>query len=78
MYKPKQFADRLGVSVRTLQRSDKSGRLPAKRTLSNIRYYTDEDLAVALGLKPLEENRQVYIYCRVSSHNQKPEERESN
>lgn len=73
MYKPHEFAKKLGITVRTLQRWDKSGRLPAKRTLSNYRYYTDDDYRIALGLKPPESNRKTIIYCRVSSNNQKPE-----
>jgi transposase len=35
MYKPHEFAKNLGVSVKTLQRWDASGKLPAKRTVSN-------------------------------------------
>ncbi|MCV3217263.1 IS607 family transposase [Plectonema radiosum NIES-515] len=73
MYKPHQFAKKLGVTVKTLQRWDISGKLPAKRTLSNYRYYNDDDLRVAQGLQPLETTKKVIIYCRVSSNNQKPE-----
>lgn len=42
MYKPKQFSKMLGVSVKTLQRWDKDGRLIASRTPSNRRFYTHE------------------------------------
>ena len=73
MYKPSEFAKKIGVSVKTLQRWDVSGRLPAKRTLSDHRYYTEDDLLIAKGLKPLETNRKVVVYCRVSSNAQKPE-----
>jgi predicted site-specific integrase-resolvase len=73
MYKPRELAKLLGVTVKTLQRWDKSGRLPAKRSLTNYRYYTEEDLRIAQGLKPLEKKRLVVIYCRVSSNAQKPE-----
>ncbi|MGD1806778.1 MerR family DNA-binding transcriptional regulator, partial [Dapis sp. BLCC M126] len=31
--KPNEFAERLGVSVKTLQRWDNSGKLKAKRTM---------------------------------------------
>lgn len=71
--KPNEFAERLGVSVKTLQRWDNSGKLKAKRTISNHRYYTEEDLAVARGLKPQCTKRQVVVYCRVSSAKQKNE-----
>lgn len=40
-YKPKEMADKLNVSVRTLQRWDNSGKLKAKRTPTNRRYYTE-------------------------------------
>ncbi|MCV3216702.1 IS607 family transposase [Plectonema radiosum NIES-515] len=73
MYKPHEFAKKLGVTVKTLQRWDTSGKLPAKRTVSNYRYYTDDDLRIAKGLQPLEAKKKVIIYCRVSSNNQKPE-----
>ncbi|MEG3859625.1 IS607 family transposase [Microcoleus sp. herbarium12] len=73
MYKPHEFAKKLGVTVKTLQRWDISGKLPAKRTVSNYRYYTDDDLRRAQGLQPLETKKKIIVYCRVSSNNQKPE-----
>lgn len=51
MYNVSQFAKKVGVAVKTLQRWDREGRLVARRTLTNRRYYTDEDLAIALGLE---------------------------
>ena len=39
-YKPKDFAELLGVSVKTLQRWDRDNILKAKRTPTNRRYYT--------------------------------------
>ena len=42
IYKPKEFASMLGVSIRTLQRWDDAGILPANRTPGNRRYYTEE------------------------------------
>ena len=39
-YKPKEFAKKIGVSVRTLSRWDASGKLKAYRTPTNIKYYT--------------------------------------
>ena len=38
-YKPKDFAELLNVSVKTLQRWDREGILKAKRTPTNRRYY---------------------------------------
>ncbi|MCU0536772.1 MAG: IS607 family transposase [Hydrococcus sp. Prado102] len=73
MYKPNEFAKKLGVSVKTLHRWDEAGKLPAKRTLSGHRYYTEDDLLIAQGLKPIEAKRKTVVYCRVSSNAQKPE-----
>ena len=39
-YKPKDFAELLGVSVKTLQRWDRDNILKAKRTPTDRRYYT--------------------------------------
>ena len=39
-YKPKDFAEWLGVSVKTLQRWDREGILKANRTPTDRRYYT--------------------------------------
>ena len=41
-YKPKDFAELLGVSVKTLQRWDREGTLKANRTPTDRRYYTYE------------------------------------
>ncbi|WP_230966431.1 MerR family transcriptional regulator [Nostoc commune] len=66
MYKPNEFAKKLNITVKTLQRWDKCGKLPAKRTLSNYRYYTDEDLRIAKGLKPVEVKRKILVYCHLN------------
>ena len=39
-----------GVTVKTLQRRDREGRLVARSTITNRWYYTDVDLAMVLGL----------------------------
>lgn len=71
-YKPKDFASLLGVSVRTLQRWDIEGVLPAYRTPTNRRYYTYEQYLQYSGLEDNRNNsRQIVIYARVSSKNQK-------
>jgi len=44
MYKPKEFSMLVGVCVKTLQRWDNSGKFKARRTPTNQRYYTEEDL----------------------------------
>lgn len=73
MYTPAAFAKRVGVSVKTLQKWDRIGVLPAKRTITNRRYYTDDDLAAALRLPRVQKTRRTVAYCRVSSQAQKPE-----
>ena len=72
MYRPSEFAEKIGVTVHTLQRWDREGRLVAKRTHTNRRYYTDEDVQRALG-KSYNEQRPTVVYCRVSSVAQKPD-----
>ena len=49
IYKPKEFAELLGVSVKTLQRWDKKGLLVAYRTPTNRRYYTHEQYIEYMG-----------------------------
>ncbi len=71
--RPGELAKRIGVSVKTLHRWDETGKLPAKRTPSGHRYYTEADLAIALGNKKPEPKRKVVVYTRVSSSAQKPE-----
>lgn len=44
-YKPKEFAEMIGVSVKTLQRWDREGVLKAYRTPKDRRYYTDKQYA---------------------------------
>ena len=73
MYTPSQFAQKVGVSVKTIQKWDRIGVLPAKRTITNRRYYTDEDLAAALRLPRVQKDRRTVAYCRVSSQAQKPD-----
>lgn len=69
VYRPHQFAKKIGVAVSTLRRWDKEGRLPARRTHSNQRYYTDEDIRRVHQLP--EPDKKVIVYCRVSSASQK-------
>lgn len=48
-YKIGEFAEQVGVSVKTLQRWDKAGLLVAHRTVTNRRYYTEEQLMYCLN-----------------------------
>jgi predicted site-specific integrase-resolvase len=68
-YRPHEFAKKVGVSVKTLRRWDANGKLIAKRTPSNHRYYDDADLRQLHGIKEID--RKTVVYCRVSSSGQK-------
>jgi excisionase family DNA binding protein len=62
-----QMARQLGVSVVTLRRWDRTGRLPStSRTIGNHRRYTEPAPTVATARKTI-------VYARVSSHDQKPD-----
>ena len=70
-YKPGEFASLVNRTVATLRIWDKTGKLPAKRLTSGHRYYTDEDLTLALNLERKEVIAKTVIYTRVSSPKQK-------
>ena len=70
-YKPKDFAELLGVSVKTLQRWDRDGILKANRTPTDRRYYTYDQYLQFKGIQTENDIRDVVIYARVSTKNQK-------
>ena len=70
-YKPKDFAELLGISVKTLQRWDREGTLKANRTPTDRRYYTYDQYLQFKGINTENDQRQVVIYARVSTRNQK-------
>ena len=70
-YKPGDFAELLGVSVKTLQRWDREGILKANRTPTDRRYYTYDQYLQFKGIKTEKDNRETVIYARVSTRNQK-------
>ena len=69
-YKPKDFAELTGVSVKTLQRWDREGILEANRTPTDRRYYTYDQYLQFKGIKTQNDIRQVVIYAIVSTKNQ--------
>ena len=72
MLKPKEMAERLNVTVRTLQRWDNDGVLKAYRTPTNRRYYTEEQYLEYTGrAQTVKDPRKVVAYARVSSNGQK-------
>ena len=70
-YKPKDFAELLGVSVKTLQRWDREGILKANRTPTDRRYYTYDQYLKFKGIQTENDIRDIVIYARVSTRNQK-------
>lgn len=72
IYKVGEFAEKIGVSISTLQRWDRTDVLKSKRTPTNQRYYTDEDLNKVLNLESETESKRKNVgYCRVSTQGQK-------
>jgi len=71
--KPNEVSQILNVTVRTLQKWDRDGKLKAQRTpTTNRRYYTQEQINEYLGKKNrISDN--IVIYARVSSNSQKPD-----
>ena len=75
-YKPKDFAELLGVSVKILQRWDRDGILKTNRTPTDWRYYTYDQYMQFKGIQTKDEIRDVIIYARVSTRNQKDDLRD--
>ncbi len=69
-YKPKEFAELLNVTVKTLQRWDREKTLVAKRTPTNRRYYTYDQYLQFKGIGRDADFRKIVIYTRVSTRNQ--------
>lgn len=64
-----EFAKIVGLSVNTLQRWDREGKLVANRTLTNQRQYNQKHLDKFFNM--VVSNRKNVLYCRVSSPRQK-------
>lgn len=70
-YKPKDFAELLNISVKTLQRWDRDKILIAKRTPTDRRYYTYDQYLEFKGVSNDSNTKKKIIYTRVSTNNQK-------
>lgn len=68
--KPKEMAQRLNVSVQTLQKWDNDGTLKAYRNPKNRRYYTESQYNEYIGKPSDSVNRKHVAYVRVSNRNQ--------
>lgn len=70
IYKPQEFAEMIGVSVKTLQRWDNEGKLKANRSPTDRRYYTHKQYVEYMGESENKTGKTI-IYTRVSTQNQK-------
>jgi putative resolvase len=68
LLRPKDAAKQLGVSVRTLQRMDNSGKLKVVRTTGGRRRIPETEVHRLMGLGGI---RILVLYARVSTHAQK-------
>jgi putative resolvase len=70
----RKAAEILGVTVKTLQRWEREGKLiPVGRTESNRRRYTEAQLLAHMGQRPARMPTRTIAYCRVSSSAQRPD-----
>jgi putative resolvase len=70
----RKAAEILGVTVKTLQRWEREGKLiPVGRTGSNRRRYTEAQLLAHMGRRPPPVATRTIAYCRVSSSAQRPD-----
>jgi len=68
LYTMKEASRLLGVSVRTIQRWDKEGKIRCVRTIGGKRRVPESEIKRILGIH---EERRIVGYARVSSHTQK-------
>jgi len=73
IYSIGKFAKLVGKSIRTLQRWDREGILPAYRTATGRRFYTQAQYHQVVGTSPApeKETRKNICYTRVSGNDQK-------
>ena len=50
IYRPGEFAKKIGRSVSSLQKWDRAGKLKARRTSTNRRFYTDQDFRTVMKM----------------------------
>lgn len=69
--KPKDVAQRLGITTRTLQTWDRKGIFKAKRSPTNRRFYTEDQVQQYLNKNSTGCQRKQVAYARVSTYGQK-------
>ena len=73
-YKPKDFAELLNVSVKTLQRWDCDNILKAFRTPTHIRYYTYDQYLEFKGINNIGDEKKKVIIIVVNNETLTPNE----
>jgi putative resolvase len=66
-----EAAKLLNRTTKCLQVWDRTNKLKAFRTKTNRRYYTEKQILEFKGLSIPKQDKNIYVYCRVSSPNQK-------
>ena len=69
-YSTGKFGKLIGITTRTLQRWDDSGKLVAHRTATGRRFYTDSQYREYMNISVDESHRKIICYTRVSGSNQ--------
>ena len=72
IYKPKDFADKINVTVNTLQRWDREGTLKADRSPTNRRFYTNRHYKQYINKyndKSIEESKNIEVDIRLRKEN---------
>jgi putative resolvase len=72
-YSTGQFAKKIGITTRTLQRWDLDGKFTAYRSATGRRFYTETQYREYMGMEAPCEGKKVVCYTRVSSNKQKPD-----
>ena len=68
LYTMKEASKLLGVTVRTIQRWDKEGKIRCVRTVGGKRRVPESEIKRILGIH---EERKIFGYARVSYHTQR-------
>ena len=70
LIKMKQALEMLKVSKETIRRYEKEGKIKSYRTLGGHRRYNKEEIENIIGIEARIENRNMILYCRVSTKKQ--------
>ena len=71
IYRAAAFAAKIGVHKNTVKAWSLNGKLPARRTPSGHRYYTDADVERYFGVARAQAQGRPAVYCRVSRRSQR-------